>query len=192
MDYDPLSSSSRVALAAHLLDRLAAWGFKEIPNCGERVFDLAHGQNVVIRVYTTIEGSATRPVAKDAIRVSLVYTGAVGRGLGKERRVNRVGVIEEIADRMKARIDSMAAQELPRCERCGDPKFRSGKGNMVCAALCWKSIDEMPRQQLREAVAETIAAVEPKAEPARPRLALVIPSKRPAARRRLPTRAQDW
>jgi len=139
MEYRPDNYDSRVALAELLAERLTSWGFARISIDGtrEHVYARECGADLECRVYTTIDGAQCRAKAKDAIRVCMVYTGGEKpRGCGKDRRVYRVGVVGEIADRVKGRIDRIT-DGVDTCKRCGTPTFKSKKGNQVCAALCW-------------------------------------------------------
>lgn len=138
-DYDPESYDSRVELATYLDAKLTEWGFAPIklPKTRERVYAREQGDNLECRVYSTIDGRQTRALAKDAIRVCLVYTGGdKPRGCGKDRRVYRVGVVGEIATRVRDRIERIT-EGLELCKKCGAPTFKSRRGNQVCAALCW-------------------------------------------------------
>ena len=144
-EYEPDEYDSRVELANCLVAKLMAMGFRQIKIEGtrERVYARECGDNLECRVYTTIDGRQCRAVGKDAIRVCLVYVDGDGsRGCGKDRRVYRVGVIGEIATRMSGRI-SRISDNLDTCQRCGVPTFKSRRGKMVCAALCWTKT-EMP------------------------------------------------
>lgn len=96
--------------------------------------------NVSIRVFTTIVGNEVRTKAKDAIRVQLVYKNGLNvRRLTSEKRVNRTGDAHKIVDRTLERMRNAfeEGKTLQKCERCGAPKFKSKKGNFVCADICW-------------------------------------------------------
>lgn len=149
--YDPTNPNSRKALAAALLAKLSECGFAEEsqPGCNERVFSRDAGTGIRVAVYTSIEGDSAREVATDAIRVSALYVARDGqtRGVAKaEKRVNRVGIIEEIATRMHERMREVwkLASHPDRCS-CGAPKFVSKKGHAVCADLCWMTLEEIQR-----------------------------------------------
>jgi len=140
MKYNPESYESRVVLAELITAKLLEWGFGriEIPGTREHVYARNCGVDLECRVYTTIDGKQVRAKAKDAIRVCLVYVGGEKpRGCGKDRRVHRTGVVGEIVERVKERIDNVT-KDIDRCRKCGTPTFRSKKGNDVCAAFCWK------------------------------------------------------
>lgn len=139
MEYIPESYECRVSLADLLAAKLTEWGFAriELPRTREHVYARTCGPDLECRVYTTIDGRQCRAKDKDAIRVCLVYTGGEKtRGCGKDRRVYRVGVVEEIVDRTKERIDNIT-EGIERCRKCGTPTFKSKAKNQVCAALCW-------------------------------------------------------
>lgn len=147
--YDPTNPNSRKALATALLAKLTDCGFTEEaqPGCNERIFSRDVGTGIRVAVYTSIEGDAAREVATDAIRVSALYNARDGqtRGVAKaEKRVNRVGNIEDIATRMHERMREVwkLAAHPDRCT-CGAPKFTSKKGNAVCADLCWMTLEEV-------------------------------------------------
>jgi hypothetical protein len=58
---------------------------------------------------------------------------------GKETRINRVGSIEGIVERVVERMRAAWAKAAKPacCNRCGAPLFLSKRGNMVCAEICW-------------------------------------------------------
>tara|TARA_Y100000310_G_scaffold23414_2_gene22422 strand:+ start:931 stop:1428 length:498 start_codon:yes stop_codon:yes gene_type:complete len=158
-DYDPRSLESRRALAADLIGRLEAAGFdeRETKKGREREFELSivrHGQDTGWRivVYTSVVCQAARAVATDAIRVVALHTTSQGRTVVATkgmRRVNRTGAVEAISERALARCREAweAAVELGRCPSCGAPNFRSKKGNVVCAELCWTSYTTVPMKR---------------------------------------------
>ena len=141
--YNPAYRSDRIELAKAMEAMLDASGFEEIAHRGEDVYERAHlrDSSVRVRVYTSIRHGGARPCGSDAIRVCLVWVGANGqvRGLGSDRRVNRVGTVEDIVGRTLERMRNQykKVSSLERCSSCGTPKFKSKKGNMVCAAVCW-------------------------------------------------------
>jgi len=144
MRYDPVSFLHRHALANGILNTVKAKGFQQVTveGCYEDVFAKPLSSRVQVRVYTSVEAGVVRDCGSDAIRVCTVYATRDGsvRGVGHETRVNRVGEMNSIVARLAERIaQSMeAANELPCCPDCGAPKFKSKKGNWVCADLCWK------------------------------------------------------
>jgi len=159
--YDPRSTTHRRALADELLALFDRAVFTEvfIEGTKERVFAReVPGTDGKMRVlvYSTIEGDLARSVAKDAIRVCAVYKGRAGeRGIASgEKRVNRVGTTEAIAERVIERMRDCwkATKTASKCS-CGAPHFKSkvrktrdGKttgGNLVCADFHWKSDDEL-------------------------------------------------
>lgn len=146
MKYDPRSRESRRDLAAGLLARLAHHSFMEEydEGSGEKVLYRPHPHGVRVQVWTSVDRSSglTRDVGDDAIRVCAVYRAKDGtdRGIMKITRVNRVGDVDAIVDRVadRARTVWTAITSAPRCHRCGAPTFTSKAGNQVCADLCWR------------------------------------------------------
>ena len=110
----------------------------------------SHGTDSRILVYTSIEGGETRERGKDAIRVCAVRpmtnsTDKKERGIVKTMRVNRVGHIDAIAQRMLGRMRECYRQarrvclvDSPQCRNCGADQFLSKKGNWVCSNFCWE------------------------------------------------------
>ena len=144
MRYNPTEYNHRALLANGIVNTIKAKGFDQISllGCREAVFTKPVSGKIQIRIYTSIEGGTVRDCGDDAIRVCTVYATRDGgvRGVGHETRINRVGDINGIVVRLAERIaKSMeAANDLPCCPNCGAPQFKSKKGNMVCADLCWK------------------------------------------------------
>lgn len=144
-DFDPTCKMHRTFLANDVKVLLLGLGFQPVtrPGATELVFEKASTRlpGVRMMVFTTIQNDEVRGIGKDSIKVCTVYTAKDGRtkGLGKERRVHRTGDITAIAPRVKDRIKSAAADinSCPSCEKCGAPMFKSKKGNMVCAEICW-------------------------------------------------------
>ncbi len=156
--YDPQDRDSRRALADALLALFARAEFIEVdmPNCNERVFARVVPKTegkVRVLIYSTIEGVLARGVGKDSIKVCAVYKGRSGeRGIvSADRRVNRVGEVDDIAERVIDRMRQCwkATKTCPRCN-CGAPQFKSkvrkakagrpaSGGNNVCANFCWKT-----------------------------------------------------
>ena len=152
MRYDNTSPASRQVLGDAITDTLRTAGFTQVPasrlphRTREDVYERevthsGHGR-IVIQVWTSIERGHMRSAGKDAIRVATVFISDARpqRGVAKERRVNRTGDIDAIADRMLGRMRAAwrNVRSIERCGSCGSPKFTSKKGNAVCAALCWK------------------------------------------------------
>ena len=141
--YNPESDADRAALGAAIVAALQVRRFIECDSGGERIFafPVKGAPGVEVRVYTSVVGTRVRAYAADAIRVALVYCAEDGstRGLAKDARVFRVGVISDIVDRMlqRARDAYAKAIRLPRCADCGAPTFQSKHGNAVCARVCW-------------------------------------------------------
>jgi len=190
--YNPESAASRRELAEHMIAQLESWGFEEGPQAGrERVFVRCLDFRLECRVYTSISGSATRVKDTDAIRVSIIYTGTPPRPLGKSPRVYRKGVIPEIVGRIKERVDELEASvaKLERCH-CGAPKFTSGKGNLVCAALCWTRAkpEPEPKPEPRQAAPTRLGPL----TPARPAATTTAPEPRTGRRRADAPRGRAW
>jgi NADH pyrophosphatase NudC (nudix superfamily) len=148
MTYDPDSLDDRRALGDALIEAFTKAEFVPTPGAkGEVTYQRLVLPRTWVRVYTTIpiNARAVRPIAKDAIRVCGVWEDGTGirpsRGLVKQRRVFRVGEIEDIVERTleRAREVWRTLSKVTRCGRCGAPTFTSQKGNEVCAALCWQS-----------------------------------------------------
>ena len=144
MKYDPANTFHRRALAQGVLATVKDKGFEPqvIEGCREAVYGKLVNPRIQIRVYTSVEAGLIRECGDDAIRVCTVYATRDGgvRGVGHETRVNRVGDINAIIVRLAERIalSMSTVKEIPCCERCCAPKFKSKKGNWVCADLCWK------------------------------------------------------
>lgn len=107
--YDATSPDARVALARRLDASLRAAGFAPVVRRG--TIEFVYEKQVAgstIRIYSTIVGREVRGLGKDAIRVTLI--GADGKPIGKTRRVNRVGLIAAILDRVHGRVTAMTAR----------------------------------------------------------------------------------
>lgn len=144
MNYDPRNTNSRQQLAEALRNQMAASGFEKVslPRTKEECYARQVNDKVRVVVYTTIVGDKARAVAKDAIRVVALYTAKDGRerGIAKaDKRVNRTGKVEAIVERTLGRMREVfgAAKSPCACPDCGAPQFKSKKGNLVCADLCW-------------------------------------------------------
>ena len=155
-EYNPRDTMARRTLARALRNKLAASGFEQVtvPGTKEEVFarDVDGKPGIRVLVYTTIERDMTRRVAKDAIRVVAVYKAKDGRerGIAKaEKRVNRVGKVEAIVERTHQRMRDVydAARTPCTCTDCGAPQFKSKRGNLVCADLCWKDRPQQSYQR---------------------------------------------
>lgn len=144
MRYNPADYAHRTALATGIANTIKAKGFQQVAvaGCYEDVYALPVTGRVQVRVYTSVEAGIVRDCGDDAIRVCTVYATRDGdyRGVGHETRVNRVGDINGIVVRLAERIalSLEGAEKIDRCPDCGAPKFKSKKGNWVCADLCWK------------------------------------------------------
>lgn len=144
VEFDPSSKEHRWFLAHDLRVALLGLGFAPVarPGAKELVFGKASTRlgGVQMLVFTSIEGEGVRGLGADSIKVCTVFTAADGttRGIGSERRVHRTGDINGISKRVVDRIKDAAADlnAAPVCD-CGAPKFKSKKGNLICAAICW-------------------------------------------------------
>lgn len=91
-------------------------------------------------VYTSLSSGASsaREAGADAVRVALVAVGQDGRtrGVRSFTRVNRVGTVEGVLERVRDRIKearAYALKEIKACSRCGGPAYAdSGR----CAVRC--------------------------------------------------------
>lgn len=111
--YDPGDPPARVALARRLDAELRRMGFRPttVPQGHEAVYDRVSDDLMVIRVHSTVEAGEVRGVGQDAIRFSLLrdtFDGLVP--VGKTKRVNRVGLIDSIIDRVRTRVRMLATQ----------------------------------------------------------------------------------
>ena len=138
--YNPASYNDRVNLASAIELKLISCGFTEEDSKGERVYSRpVKDTGMYVKVYTSIVDEQVRKEGKDAIRISGVYIkGDTRRGIHSDKRVNRIGTVPAIVGRMYQRMRDAwsACSNAERC-RCGAPKFKSRKGNLVCAEICW-------------------------------------------------------
>jgi len=153
--YDSRNRGSRRDLAYAIVHKLQACGFEEtsIAGCQEVVYAraVAGAEGIRVLVYTTVDSrdGMARSCGKDAIRVCAVYKARDGRERGiasADKRVNRVGLVGDIVNRMHSRMREVygLGRGSERCS-CGAPKFTSKKGNAVCADLCWMTEAELNR-----------------------------------------------
>lgn len=166
--YNPASKDSRRALASALMEALAKHAFQERPNIPSsqerqiaRRLRLPGGQiskDLQVVVYTTIvgerDGWEMREVGKDAIRVAMLYKKSDGGvvGVGSTNRVNRVGLISDIVQRVMARVAEVEAKadKIERCRDCNAPRILSVRsGTMYCADKCWLNEKPHTREQRR-------------------------------------------
>lgn len=151
MQYDPRSASSRRHLAESILQVLSTANFIEEWHddpgdiTRERVFyfPVLKAPGVRILVYTSIVNDEVREVGKDAIRIVAVYKSKRDdkeKGIVSTTRVNRVGDVDAIAQRVLERMRTVYKKAVnpDRCPHCGAPMFISRKGNRVCAEICWE------------------------------------------------------
>ncbi|MBQ73379.1 MAG: hypothetical protein CMJ67_10790 [Planctomycetaceae bacterium] len=158
MTYNPNSLTDRRNLANAICARLTECGFTPVTRKGtkeaiySRPVDGTDG-TIKVLVYTSVVpvrgGFAVRKEGKDAIRVCAVYTSKDGkeRGIARaDKRVNRTGTVEATVERTYQRMRDVY-KTAATCERChcGAPKFKSKKGNEVCADLCFLSDSERNR-----------------------------------------------
>ena len=156
-DYDPNLKILRELLALSIITRLDEAGFSETgfdDRTKERVYSREiPGTGIDVKVYTTIVGMEVRGEGKDAIRVCATYNTRSGdqKGIVKSSRVNRVGNINEIVDRMVNRMRTTwrAAKTGEKCRSCGAPTFTAKSGNKVCAEICWLTEEEKKAQKLQ-------------------------------------------
>jgi hypothetical protein len=160
--YKPESRSSREALAIAILTEMRNCGFslEQRDHTDEAVYSReVNGTDgkIKVMVYTTVVAGAVptvRTCGKDAIRVCAVYRSertGTERGIIKETRTHRTGKIEDIVERMVKRMRSVYgdARTPHCCGKCGAPTFTSKNDNQVCADLCWKSVEEIQRDDAR-------------------------------------------
>jgi DNA helicase-2/ATP-dependent DNA helicase PcrA len=103
--YEPADRSARVALARRLDAMLRDIGFEATLDRSSRETIYARDLGgMTCKVYSTIVGQEVRGVGQDSIKVALV---CAGRGIGKARRVNRVGRIADIVDRVQQRVTAL-------------------------------------------------------------------------------------
>ena len=163
MAYNPDRRESRRDLQAKIIMTLANAGFVEDEISGgkfrlrggpqdhklspkERVFSRSvNGTNSKVLVYTSIVDGHTRGCGKDAIRVCAIrpMTGGLSRGIVKTTRVNRVGKIDAICNRMLTRMREAYSRARAACKtanqcQCGADQFLSRRGNWVCSSFCWR------------------------------------------------------
>ena len=152
MTYNPNEQYSRTDLAVKLQCKLLECGFKRDKSfergpehIREHIYVREVKPSICVVIYTSCSGHrgiiSARNKGKDAIRVTTVYKtkDGTGKGLGKQRRVFRTGKISDIIDRTieRAREAYRVGANPAICSQCGSPKFRSKKGNLVCADVCW-------------------------------------------------------
>ena len=152
MDYDSQNLNHRQILANRLSQALGRLGYveKNFEGTYEKVFVRPVNSNLQVAVYTSIVEGACRDRGYDAIRVVGLYKSKDGKYRGvcrASKRVNRVGVLDEIVNRVRDRIHEVYSVTLnpDRCSSCGAPNFTSKNGNSVCAELCWLSDSERNR-----------------------------------------------
>lgn len=109
--YDPSSHAARQALARYLDAKLREQGFVPAAHswAHEVIYTRDHG-GLTCKVASTIVNGEVRAVGKDSIKVSLVRG---DKGIGKTRRVHRVGLIAAILERVLDRIEFIDGHKLP-------------------------------------------------------------------------------
>jgi hypothetical protein len=101
-------------------DFLSPQGFKvvEIEGTREIVYSKSVMENVYLRVHTSIDGTMSLNVGKDAIRVTLVCRLEDGtiKGAGRTKQIHRIGTWR---NNLQQRIDQWAEELLgPFCPKC--------------------------------------------------------------------------
>ena len=146
---------TRRVLAVDIMSHLEENGFKRCTRLETNYGDnsevvyakpITIGSRKIIAVYTSCNQSGGAFIAKssgkDAIRIAGLYINKSGKSCGiiKNRRVNRVGLNEDIIKRLAGRIASTTKSLTTTecCDQCSAPKFLSKKGNLVCSELCWR------------------------------------------------------
>jgi hypothetical protein len=120
-EYDPRSSAARVALAEEITALLKATGCTKLPpeelprRCDEDVYAKHLGDEVYLRIYTSIKDGACRTVGADAVRVCAVKRAparsrARWNGVARTTRVNRTGTIAACVSRVLERMVDVAAE----------------------------------------------------------------------------------
>ena len=155
MKYNPEDPKHRLGLAIHLMSVLDNAGFKRDErfeskhapdHLREHVYSREIRDGMFVVVYTSCSNHkkvyvSVRAKGNDAIRVSTIYLRSdtsERRGIGKQKRIHRTGVIEDIGNRLLERMrDGWRIGNTQRMCHCGAPKFKSKKGNLVCANICW-------------------------------------------------------
>ncbi len=167
--FNPSELHSRRALALAIIAKLDTSGFEtvRIPGTREIVYQrkvtrsgepefVARGAYVV-RIYTSIVNGAVRENGRDAIRVCILAVPVDGHdlrehGIASETRVNRVGDIRDIVERMIVRARSAYgdARRMPRCRHCGSAMFKARSGRDTCVNICWTAPERRRAGSLEE------------------------------------------
>lgn len=149
MHYDSNIQSDRQTLAADVVALLTKCGFvkQNRPGTYEDVYalpvnDETHNGRINVLVYTSVEKGEIRECGTDAIRICAVYSAKDGKERGiaaAEKRVNRVGDMSAIVDRMHQRMRDVykIVKTGSRCKCCNAPVFISKAGKECCADICW-------------------------------------------------------
>lgn len=177
--YDPATDQQALALA--IIEALDGRGFGRdvTPPGAERVYrQPCKDDRAAILIYTSVvdisSGPVVREVGSDAIRVVGVFRNHEGqeRGIVKETRIHRVGLVRDIVDRIGQRVADVRSRiQADPCPRCGAPTFlakpKEGQqeGRRTCADLCWKvrpgrRVDEVPKREHVPAISQP-ASVSP-------------------------------
>lgn len=143
MKYNPRDNNHRKILADKIKEKLTSCGFtQEVTDHSEIVYSReVLNTDCKVLVFTSIgkKSNMVRVVDSDAIRVCSIDEEQ--RGVTKDKRVNRVGKIDDIVERMYQRMrssygDTLSAHKI-KCKKCGANTFLSSKGNRVCSDVCW-------------------------------------------------------
>ena len=143
MKYSPEDKNSRKQLGIDIITKLFSCGFKVYQkNYNEIVFyrEVDNTKNKVL-VFTSVDKQTkeAKKCGTDAIRVCALDQS--DRGICKATRVNRVGEIDDIVERMYQRMRKTYKEALDayniKCNKCGADTFLSRNGNRVCSDICW-------------------------------------------------------
>lgn len=132
---------------------LAKWGAVPVTIRGvrERVFEIKYSHRCYVRVFTSIEGSSTRSVGKDAVKVVAVAKWeGVDHIVSHTKRVNRVGGEDAILERLDERItEIMDLKPRPPTDSRGKPMtLRKNRrdGSLFWGQPDWSSIPPSKRE----------------------------------------------
>lgn len=157
MTYDPSLKENRLELAQAIENYFdfSKWTTKSdnVIGCRERVysFQLKHYEKAIpvrIQIYTSIDidSGECRKEGKTAIRILAIrrYKNGSVRGFLKHRRINQVGSIETIINRLDKAIAFVQEKALIKwtnpifCPFCGEDTFITKTGKNACLVHCQK------------------------------------------------------